>query len=164
MHHTSLISSIREQGQWRCMPGWSTQKRQAPRLPIAPLPLPPPPPTSKWVGSVTRLRHCRDTGLRSLPSPCAEGAVAQNRAAWLKTRHSWAGRWSRAAKVGLPSLRVVCSSTAVHRASDIVLVTLPSTAFETANAQCTSRLSGLFRAVPRSSLHSLAPPPPPPRP
>ena len=149
------------------MPGWSTQKRQAPRLPIAPLPLPPPPPTSQWAGSVTRLRHCGDTGLRSLPSsPCAEGVVAQDRAAWLKKRHSWAGRWSWAAKVGLLSLRVVCSSTAVHRASDTVLVTLPITAFETANAQCTSRLSGLFRAVPRSSLHSLAlfPPPLPLRP
>ena len=71
-------------------------------------------------------------------------------------------------------------------AMDIVLVTLPSTAVETAVAQCTSRcamarghrldtsilaavhgLSGLFRAVSRSSLHSFvlySPLPPPPSP
>ena len=71
-------------------------------------------------------------------------------------------------------------------ATDIVLVTLPSTAVETAVAQCTSRcamarghrlntsivlavvhgLSGLFRAVPavEPSLSRPLPPPPPPSP
>ena len=81
-------------------------------------------------------------------------------------------RWNWAAKVGLLSLWVVLS-TAVQRTlsfvflTEIVLVTLPSTAVETAIAQCTSRwamarghrfntsvvlaavhgLSGPFRAV-----------------
>ena len=66
-------------------------------------------------------------------------------------------------------------------ATDIVFVTLPSTAVETAIAQCTSRcamarghrlntsivmapvhrFSGLFRAVSAASLHSFVPPSPP---
>ena len=77
-----------------------------------------------------------------------------------------------------------CSSTADCSAADIVFVTLPSTAVETAIAQCTSRcavarghclntsivlaavhgLSGLFRAVSAiepSLSRPLSPPPPP---
>ena len=85
-------------------------------------------------------------------------------------------------KVGLLSLRVVpqqqCNGHDID--IDIVFVTLPSTAVETAIAQCTSGcaiarghrrntsivlvavhgLSGLFRRYPRSSLHSFVPPPP----
>ena len=75
-----------------------------------------------------------------------------------------------------------CSSTAVQRTLSLRLC--PNTAVETAIAQCTSRwamarghrlntsiiqaavhgLSGLFRAYPRSSLHSFVPFPPVPVP
>ena len=78
------------------------------------------------------------------------------------------------------SLRVLLNSSA----TDIVFVTLPSTAVETATAQCTSRwamarehrlntstilvavhgLSGLFRRYPRSSLHAFVRPPAPDKP
>ena len=77
-------------------------------------------------------------------------------------------------KVGFLSLRFFLNSSA----TDIVLVTLPSTAVETAIAQCTSRwamarghrlntsivlvavhgLSGLFRAVPAVKPVTLLPP------
>ena len=94
------------------------------------------------------------------------------------------GRWSWAAKVGLLSLRVVPQ----QQCKDIVLVTLSSTAVETANARCTSRCAMarghslklplfwrrstvspvFFGRCPRSSLHSFvlspAPPSPPPHP
>ena len=93
------------------------------------------------------------------------------------------GRWSWAAKFGFPSLRVVPQ----QHATDIVLVTLPSTAVETATAQCTSRCGMardtavtlplfwrrstvspvFFGRCPRSSLHSFVlflPPPHPPAP
>ena len=89
-------------------------------------------------------------------------------------KRSRAGRWSWAQKVGLLSLRVVFNNSA----TDIVLVTLPSTEVETAIAQCTSRcgmarrhrrntsivlaaahgLSGLFRAVSAVEPFTLSPP------
>ena len=81
-------------------------------------------------------------------------------------------------KVGLLSLRVLLSSSA----TDIVFVTLPSTAVETVTAQCTSRwamarghrlntstvlaavhgFSGLFRAVSAVEPSRFRSPPPPP--
>ena len=49
----------------------------------------------------------------------------------LAQKRSWAGRWSWAAKVGL----LLCFKLLLNSgATDIVLVTLPSTAIETATA------------------------------
>ena len=91
-------------------------------------------------------------------------------------KRSWAGRWSWAAKVGLLSLRVVPQ----QQCNGHCLYDCPSTAVETAIAQCTSRwamarghrlnisivlaavhgLSGLFRAVSSVEPSLFAPPPP----
>ena len=82
-------------------------------------------------------------------------------------KRSWVGRWSWAEQVGHLLLWVVQVVRHYSGATDIVLVTLSSTAVERAIAQCTSRwamarghrlntsivlaavhgLSGLFRAV-----------------
>ena len=81
----------------------------------------------------------------------------------LALKRSWAGRWSWAAKWDFFRFKLFLNSSA----TDIVFVTPPSTAVETAIARCTSRstmamghrlntsivlaavhgLSGLFRAV-----------------
>ena len=92
-------------------------------------------------------------------------------------KRSRAGRWSWAQKVGLLLLQLFLNSCA----TDIVLVTLLSTAVETADAKYTScyamakeyclnifvvlaavhGLLGLPVWSAQSRLHSLSPPPPP---
>ena len=111
-----------------------------------------------------------------------------------RSRDLRGGRWSwprrdheQGGGAGLRKLDFFCFELFFNSsATDVVLVTLPSTALETATAQCTvaaqwrgdialtlplfwrrSTVSPVFfRAYPRSSLHSfvLFPPPPPPPP
>ena len=92
---------------------------------------------------------------------------------------SWVGRWSWAKSIVLDVFCFELSNLFVNSgATDIVLVTLSSTAVERAIAQCTSRwamarghrlntsivlaavhgLSGLFRAVSAVKLFTLSPP------
>ena len=102
----------------------------------------------------------------------------------LAQKRSWVGRWSWAVKIGLLSLRVVHQ----QQCNGHCLCDCPSTAVETAAAQCTSRwamarghrrlntsivlaavhgLSSLFRSastVEPSLFHPPPPPPPPPVP